>query len=335
MDLLISPSSRQFQKDNQQPRYQMAKVCVTGATGFIGSELIRRLLKTGLPNNEAVTSLLAVDRKIQPHDNAWSKDERVHCLSGDFGSDENLGIILGFRPDYLFHLASIPGSAAEKELHRGIKTNLLAPLNLFSGFAESTSTGGSSPRIVFASSIAVYGPLDPNTAVTDSTTPKPQLSYGTHKLMTELFLNDLSRHKLLDAISLRIPGVVARPLVSSGHGSSFMSEIIRRLAAGDKYNCPVSASAQTWWLSMGRCVDNLIHAAGIDSEQLHECRQIQIPALVATVGQVVEAMTQVNPNAASLISYSPQPDTEEIFGRYPDLSVPYSLYLGFRERSRL
>ncbi|HEY1392304.1 MAG TPA: hypothetical protein VFV25_02970, partial [Methylibium sp.] len=159
----------------------------------------------------------------------------------------------------------------------------------------------------------------------ESTPPAPALSYGAHKLMAEIQLADLSRRDLLDGLSLRLPGIVARPPSTTGHGSAFMSELIRRLRAGEPYDCPVSAVARCWWMSRRCCVSNLLHAAGIDTQRLPPQRVVQLPVIAATVHEVAMAAADQAPQ----VRYQPDERLEAVFGRMPALHAPQARELGF------
>jgi nucleoside-diphosphate-sugar epimerase len=204
--------------------------------------------------------------------------------------------------------------------------HLDATLALFDRRAD-----GSRPaRVVFASSIAVYGALDPDAAVHEATPPAPALSYGAHKLMAEIQLADLSRRGLLDGVSLRLPGIVARPASPTGHGSAFMSDLIRHAAAGTPYDCPVSAQARCWWMSRRCCVRNLLHAASFDTLSLPLQRVVQLPVIAATVQEVAAAAGR-----QPQVRYRPNEALEALFGRMPALQTPLARELGFADDGSL
>jgi D-erythronate 2-dehydrogenase len=184
------------------------------------------------------------------------------------------------------------------------------------------------PTLIYSSSIGVYGDL-PST-VTDDTPAKPTWSYGTHKRIGELLMADYTRKGWLDARTLRFPGIVARPPDPSGALSAFLSDLIRTLAAGKKYECPVSAEAYSWWMSVQCCVDNMIHAALLASYGLSADRVWTLPPLRASISEVVDAVGRVyGVPARELVSYAPQPHIEERFGRLPEARFCASEALGF------
>jgi nucleoside-diphosphate-sugar epimerase len=183
---------------------------------------------------------------------------------------------------------------------------------------------------VFASSVAVYGPLGRD-GIDEGQLARPAISYGAHKLMAEIELADLSRRGAIDAVSLRLPGIVARPASESGHGSAFMSLVMHRLAAGQPYVCPVSADATAWWMSVPCCVDNLLHAASMSTAGAPASRTWQLPVLYLSMEQVVAALARrFGPAGVAQLRYQPDEGTEALFGRYPPLHTPQALAAGFR-----
>ena len=311
-------------------------VLVTGAGGFVGQALVQRLLGDAAAMPFPLTRLTVIDQRFGLAAESWRADKRVALFEGDFADPGLLDRAVAHRPEGVFHLASVPGSLAEREQALGLQVNLLAPISLLQRLADQ-SAHGRPLRVVFASSVAVYGALPTEGAVDESCAVRPALSYGAHKRMTEILLADLSRQGLLDGVSLRLPGIVARPRSPTGHGSAFMSDLIRCLMtdeSGDAYDCPVSAQASCWRMSLVCCVDNLLHAARLPAPQLLPERCLQLPVLTATVGELVAAIEQLTGQPANL-RYSPNPLIEMLFGRLPALHTPYSRSLGFADDGSL
>ncbi|CCD90718.1 conserved hypothetical protein [Bradyrhizobium sp. ORS 375] len=220
----------------------------------------------------------------------------------------------------MFHLASIPGARAEAEPALGRRVNLDASLDLLQWLAVARQR----PRVVYASSIAVYGPVA-DTVLSPRTEPRPATTYGAHKRMVEIAVADHTRRGELSGVSLRLPGIVARPRPVSGFGSAFMSELLHALAAGERYNCPVSAAATCWWLSQKAVVDHLVLAGTTDI-----CGPLQLPALHLSVAEVVEGLVQLfGAERARLVSFAPDQRIEAVFGRYPPLDAQAEMALGF------
>ena len=183
---------------------------------------------------------------------------------------------------------------------------------------------------MFASSVAVYGALGTE-AVHEDQPARPSLSYGAHKLIAEIELADLSRRGSLDAVSLRLPGIVARPPTETGHGSAFMSLVMHKIAAGQPYVCPVGPRATAWWMSLRCCVDNLLHAATMSTADAPASRVWQLPVLHLSMREVLDALTwRYGPQRRELISFAPNDRIEALFGRMSPLHTPAALAAGFR-----
>ncbi len=299
------------------------RVLVTGAGGFVGTALVARLLRDGIQRAGDVSELLLIDRQSS----ARFDDVRITERVGDFSRPETLEPLLSKAVDVVFHLASMPGAQAEAEPAEGDRVNLLGTLALFERLAQQAAVRGRAARVVYASSVAVYGDALPAT-MDEHTTAKPTISYGTHKLIGELVLADWTRRGNLDGRSLRLPGIVARPVTGAGHGSAFMSQLFRTAQSGEAYTCPVSPLATAWWMSRDCCVENLVHAARLSSEGLHASRVWTPPVLHLSVESIVAAlMRRFGPFE---IDYAPLDWIERLFGRQPPLTDHRALEAGFR-----
>lgn len=288
------------------------RILVTGADGFLGRGLVAGLSKT-YPDAQ----------RIVLTDRAFTSDSPngMEHFPGDLGDPDFLDQLIEPGFDLVFHLASIPGGLAERDQTLGHQVNLLATLNLVEKLAKRQPGA----RFVFASSIAVYGNLGRET-VTDATACKPELTYGAHKRMTEILLADMTRRGVLSAISLRFPGLVARPATESGHGSAFMSQIFHSIAAGEAYICPVPAESTCWWMSKRAAVDNLLHAAGARGMAQSV---IQPPVLHASVADVANAVARVTGQTAK-VTFGTDASLQRIFGAMPPLDARTAISFGFQ-----
>lgn len=294
------------------------RVLVTGAGGFVGAVLTQQLRGDAKVAGRAIGSLALLDRQLP-------KVSGAQRLEGDLADAAIRERIAAFAPDVVFHLAAVPGGAAEADYALGRRVNLDATLALF----ETLAALRKPVVVVYASTIAVYGAnlADP---VTPATPLRPALTYGAHKLACEALLADFSRRGVLDGRSLRLPGIVARPhSAASGLKSAFMSELLHALAAGEPFTCPVSPGATAWWMSALRCAENLVHAAGMDVRQADARRAWPMPVLRASVEQVVAASAGVFARI-SRINYEPDESLEAVFGRYPRLDDTEARALGLR-----
>jgi nucleoside-diphosphate-sugar epimerase len=305
------------------------RVLITGANGFIGRVLVRRLLSEGWPPHAArlpLRSLVACDLSFA----GMPEDARVVSLAGSIAEPGVLERALAEPVDVVFHLASVPGGAAEKDPALGRRVNLDATLRLIDLLRAQQAAANGIPRLVFASTIAVYGETLP--AVVDEDTPcLPALSYGAHKLASEILIADAARRGWVQACSLRLPGVVARPGDGAGLISAFMSRLFWKLAAGEPIELPVSADGTAWWISVGACVDNLLHAAAIDTTALGARRVVQMPALHLAMRDVVDALARAHgADRRSMVRYQPQSLVQRLFASFPPLATPRAEALGFR-----
>ncbi|MFT4190622.1 MAG: NAD-dependent epimerase/dehydratase family protein [Comamonas sp.] len=298
----------------------MTHIVVTGSQGFVGRTLVRRLLEQGLAG-QPVERLTLLDVGFDaPH-----PDARVRQLAGSIADPALRAQAYQDAVDAVFHLASIPGGAAERDYDKGRAVNLDATL----GLLEDLRGQARPPRFVFASSIAVYGEQLP-AVVDEQTLPAPALSYGAHKLLGEVLVADATRLGWVQGCSLRLPGVVARPGDGAGLLSAFMSQLFWRLRDGQPLTLPVSPQATAWWISVAACVDNLLHAAQIDPARLDARRSYGMPVLHLAVQDVVAALAErFGAERSALVDYRPDPFIERLFGSYPPLRTPAAEALGF------
>lgn len=296
----------------------MTRVVVTGAGGFIGAALVRQLLIGSWPSG-AVESILAVDLQSQ----ALGEDSRLRWLEGSIVERSQIERVCDFRPDVVFHLASVPGGASERDYELGCRVNLDATANWLQALRQL----GTCPRFVYASSIAVYGDTLP--AVVDELTPAtPALSYGTHKRMCELLVSDATRRGWVQGCSLRLPGIVARKGPAAGLMSFFMSEVFWSVAEGRPVTLPVHPEGTAWWLSVAACADNLLRAAQCDPREFRSDRVYQMPALWLSMQVVVDALLQRFGASSQLVQYAPDARIHQLFAAYPPLVTPAADALG-------
>jgi nucleoside-diphosphate-sugar epimerase len=299
-------------------------VLITGANGFVGGHLVKRLLRDGRVGDDGtpITSLTLVDLGEAPQ----VDDARVHFVGGSIADPAVLERAFATPFDHVFHLASIPGGAAERNYTLGLDVNLNATLAIL----ERLRTQGVVARFTFASTIAVYGAKMP-AMVDDATLKQPCLSYGAHKLIGEILVQDYSRRGWIDGRVLRLPGIVARPPEPSGLLSAFMSDIFWKLAAGDPFVCPVSADAVAWWMSVSCCVDNFVHVASLAPERVAARRDFTLPVLRLRIRDVVDALAvRFGEDRRALVSYQPNEQLEAAFGRFPLLDASAAQAIGLR-----
>lgn len=310
------------------------RVMVTGANGYVGRALSHRLC-VQLAEGD-IDTLTLVDQHDADDDTLRESlpsavRGQLHQVIGDLRDPDTLSQALAQRPDRVFHLAGITSRQAEDDFALGLAVNVDAAMALFEHLRQQELC----PVLVFASSCGVYGPSMPS-VIDDATVPAPCLSYGSQKLMMEILLSDYSRRGWLDARSVRLPSVVARPAPRSAAASSFASDLIRETALGRRYLCPVGPDASLWLLSLPGCVTQLLHAAGLPAQALPPTRAWNLPALRATVDDVVRAMAKrLGCDPDSLVHYQPQPAMQAQFAQWPALSTSTAHALGFTHDSTL
>ena len=297
----------------------MSRVLVTGADGFVGRSLLEKLLSVGL-NGREIEEVIAFDTRF-----GTPAQKRVTQLVGDLAKDADLDRLLDDPIDAVFHLASILGGAAERDHVAARRVNLDATLALL----ERLGTRRRAARFVFASTIAVYGSPLPD--IVDEATPAaPQLSYGAQKLMGEIAVADATRRGWVRGCSVRLPAIVARPGDGTGLISSFMSQVFWSLRDGVPITLPVTPEGRAWWISVGACADNLLHAASDIVDRLPVTRVVQMPALHLSMAEVVAGLVAaLGTGREKLVTYSPDPFVQANFASYPPLATPFAESIDF------
>jgi nucleoside-diphosphate-sugar epimerase len=310
-------------------RSRAVNILITGADGFVGRALTARLVSSGV-----LPELGDTRRRVTLLDRRFSStvvDARVRLVSGDMSDPVVLRDAVAGGVDCVFHLASIPGGTAEGNFALGLRVNLQATVSLLELLREQPSP----PKLIFASTIGVYGVPLP-ALIDEDTVTMPTMSYGAHKLIGEILVSDYSRRGFIDGRSLRLPGIVARPAQASGLLSAFMSDLIRVLSTGGSFTCPVSSNAMAWWMSRSCIVENLLHAAGLMPEQVRQGRVYLLPVLHASMADVVAAIARAHgEDVLARVTYRPKPELEAQFASLPPLRCPASLEAGFRHDGSL
>jgi D-erythronate 2-dehydrogenase len=194
---------------------------------------------------------------------------------------------------------------------------------------EAAKAAGTKPRIVYASSIAVFGDPLPAMGVDDDTPLAPKMIYGGHKAMMELAVSMMHQRGEIEGISVRLPGILARPKGPSGMKSAFMSDLFHALRAGEEFVCPVSEAATIWAQSVRQCADNLLHALRMDVHLIPVTRVVTLPAQRITMGDLALEIAHQCGVSARLVTYRPDAALEAGFGTQPPLATPAAERAGF------
>jgi len=288
-------------------------ILVTGAGGFVGCEVVRRLLAEGY-------AVVALDRMVEGIPAA------ARIVAGDLDDAVVRKAALGEGVAAVIHLATVPGGAAEADPVASRRINIDAMYDLL----LEASAFSHRPRFVFASSIAVFGDRLPP-LVDDQTPLSPKLIYGAHKAMMEQAVAMFTNRGQIEGVTLRLPGIVARPKGPSGMKSAFMSDLFHALRAGEPFTCPVSAGATIWAQSVSRCVQNCLHALSLDTALLPPSYAVTLPALRIAMGDLAEAIARHCAVSPALVSYAPEPALEAAFGAQPPLATPAAARAGFAD----
>src|SRR5690348_16460823 len=295
------------------------RVVITGGCGFLGRRLALQMLQ-----REDVGELLLFD-------NAHSAlplpdDGRLKLATGDIADREAVARVISAGADSVFHLAAVVSGQAEADTDLGYRVNLDGTRAVL----DACRALGTCPRVVFASSLAVYGgELAP--AVGDETPLTPQTSYGTQKAIGELLVNDYSRKGFVDGRAVRLPTVVVRPGPPNRAASTFASSMIREPLSGREAVCPVSTDT-VMALASPRCiVVGLLHAHDLPADAFGPNRSLQLPGFSVTVGEMAAAVRRAGgAEASARIRWEPDPQIQNIISGWPrGLDTPRAAALGF------
>lgn len=274
-------------------------ILILGAAGMLG-----RKLTAAITGGALAYSQLTLADVVAPPTVPGAKSIAINIA--DPGA---AGLLLKDRPALIFHLAAIVSGEAEADLAKGYTINLDASRALFDAIAVLPDYF---PRVVFASSLAVFGAPFPK-VIPDDFHLTPRTSYGTQKAMTELLLSDYSRRGLLDGVALRLPTICIRPGKPNRAASGFYSSILREPLNGLPATLPVHDSMRHWFASPRAATGFFLQAATLDTGNLGSSRALSMPGLSASIAEMVEALRRVaGQGAVDLIRYEPDPVIEAI-----------------------
>lgn len=297
----------------------MKHVLITGASGFVARQLLHRHL---LPWAVQGLCRLTLTDLVLP----GVAQPGVRCVAGDLSNPLLWQDLMAEPVDVVFHLAAIVSGRAEQDYRAGLQVNLHSTLTALACCRLQHQRGGPLVQFIYASSIAVYGTPLP-ARIDDGTPVRPGLSYGAHKRMIELMIDDLSRRQEIDGRGLRLSGVVVRPQSANGALSGFNSDVIREPLSGNDFVCPVLPSACIWLTSAEVAVDQLWQLSQIPLTAWTRTLQSQganaRPVFNATtwplkVSTLVHALGEIDPQAPSRVSYDPAAPLQAQFGSWPE-----------------
>lgn len=302
-------------------------ILIIGAAGMVGRKLTAALVAKKSIKGETISRLELVD-VVEPA--VVLGGVEVVTRAVDISDPEVATQLIESRPDLIFHLAAVVSGEAELDFEKGYAVNLDGTRYLFEAIRHAGQAAPYCPRVVFTSSIAVFGAPFPD-KIPDEYFTTPRTSYGTQKAISELLLSDYSRRGFLDGVGIRLPTICIRPGKPNKAASGFFSSILREPLVGQEAVLPVEESARHWHASPRAAVGFLLHAAEMDTSELGARRNLTMPGLSATVGEQIEALRRVaGDEAASLIRREPDAMTREMVeGWAMDFDTSRARALGF------
>jgi D-erythronate 2-dehydrogenase len=304
-------------------------ILVTGAAGMIGRKFCEALAERRTIGGKEVDRLTMADtiKAVAPA----AAPFEVRILAADIADPSTGETFVADRPDIIYHLAAVVSGEAESDFNKGYRVNLSGTQQLF----EAVRQAGYRPRIVYASSIAVFGAPFPETIPEDFALT-PLTSYGAQKAIGEFLLADFSRRNFFDGIGIRFPTICVRPGKPNKAASGFFSSIIREPLKGEPAVLPVTDDVRHWFASPRAAVEFLFHAGAIDPGQLGTRRTLSMPGVSATVGEMIASLTNVaGAGIAKLIRREHDPAIQKVVDGWPQrIDASRAEALGFRaERS--
>ena len=303
------------------------KILIMGGAGMIGQKLLNLILKKEEINNEKISEITLFDIIDAPY--PQDTNILINSTSGDISDEKVSKNLISSRPDIIFHLAAIVSGQAEQEFDLGWNINAKGSWGLFEAIRQQGENY--CPRLVFTSSIAVFGAPFPE-KIPDDFFTTPLTSYGAQKAISELLLADYSRKNMVDGVSIRLPTICVRPGKPNLAASGFFSGIIREPLNGQKAILPVNTDVRHWHATPRAAAGFLIHAAEIDSSKLNDRITLNMPGLSVTVQEQIDALESVaGSDVVKLIKHQPDPTIQKIVSGWArDFDTRRSIELGFK-----
>ncbi len=304
-------------------------VMVIGAAGMVGRKLVEKFASEEGVLGYDISRLTLVDVIEPPVPQGLSPIAKALVL--DLSTDDAAEKLVGLRPDVIFHLAAIVSGEAETDFDKGYKVNLDGTRALFEAIRHESLRDPYVPRVIFASSIAVFGRPFPE-KIGDEFLTTPLTSYGTQKAICELLLADYSRRGIFDGVGIRLPTICIRPGKPNKAASGFFSNILREPLVGQEAVLPVDENVRHWFASPRSAVGFFIHAARMDTSAIGPRRNLTMPGLSALVGEEIQALRRVaGEKAVKLVRREPDPVIRSIVSGWPtDFDARRAFQLGFK-----
>lgn len=288
------------------------RVLIIGGAGMIGRKTAERLAADGHLAGRAISAMTLYD--VVPGAVPQGAKFPVTITTGDLPAPGEAEKLVADRPDVIFHLAAIVSGEAEQDFDKGYRINLDGTRRLL----EAVRRAGNVPRVVFSSSVAVFGAPFDAAGIGDEFLSAPLTSYGTQKAIGDLLVSDYSRKGFLDGISIRLPTICVRPGKPNKAASGFFSNIMREPLAGQEAVLPVSEGVRHWHASPRAAVGFMLHAASIDTSLVGPRRALNMPGLSVTVAEQIEALRKVaGENVVARIRREFDPFIDKIVSGWP------------------
>jgi D-erythronate 2-dehydrogenase len=303
-------------------------VMITGAAGMLGKKLAASFAAGAQVRGNAIDRLTLVDVVNSPIPAAMKEYSSV--VTCDFSESGIAASLIARRPDVIFHLAAVVSGEAEADFDLGYRINFDGTRRLFEAIRFEATKAPYYPKVIFASSIAVFGAPFP-AQIPDDYFTTPLTSYGTQKAICELLLSDYSRRSIFDGVGLRLPTICIRPGAPNKAASGFFSNILREPLAGKEAVLPVDESVRHWFASPRAAVGFMLHAANLDIAAIGPRRNLTMPGLTATVAEEIDALRRFGgEKAVQLIRRVPDETIQRIVAGWPsDFDAARAQQLGF------
>lgn len=304
------------------------KILIIGAAGMLGRKLVQALIARGDIQGNRIESLILADIFAPDRPDFAGA---VETIAADLSLPGTAERLIEQRPDLICHLAAIVSGEAEADFEKGYRVNLDGTRALFEAIRLAGLEKPYCPKVVFTSSIVVFGEPLPD-VISDDHCLTPLTSYGTQKAIGELLLADYSRRGFLDGIGIRLPTISIRPGKPNKAASGFFSSILREPLIGEEAVLPVAETVRHWFASPRAAVTFIVHAAELDTAKLGSRRTLTMPGLAATVGDQIEALRRVaGDKATALIRREPNKVIADIIAGWPQsFDAKRAEELGFR-----
>ncbi len=275
------------------------KVVITGGCGFLGLGIARKVLES-----PGVDSLVLFDAAV-PDALPDGLDDRVEVVTGDISDRDRVFGLIDRDDIRVFHLASVVSAGAEQDFDLAMRVNFDGGRHVLDALRARKGT----PRLVFASSLAVFGGDGLPDSVTNMTRVVPGTTYGMTKAVGELMINDYTRKGFIDGRAVRLPTVIIRPGPPNAAASGFASGVFREPLAGEEFALPVAVETKMMVIGYRAAVAGLTGLMEADGGKLGGDRVVALPNNAYSVTRMIEALERVAAEKGiNLGPITPKPD---------------------------